>query len=103
MNSIPLGSFSLKSRHDILIKVTYVVFQQMDLFMTVFAISRGSTELNPFMRSLLANPFQLVTIKIIIPVILAWVVPGKFLLPALLFILFVNALNTFQLFRLFGL
>ncbi len=102
MNDIPLNLFTLRSPHTVLIRAGYVLLQQMDLFMTMFALSRGAVELNPFMISLLDSPVKLILIKIVFPVLLAWVVPAKLLVPALGFILLVNALNTVQLFHLLG-
>jgi len=67
---------------DIVIKASYLLLQQIDLVLTVFAISIGLTEINPLMRSLLASPFLLVAAKLIIPLFIVWLVPGKFLIPA---------------------
>ena len=73
---------SIKHSQGIGIKVSYLLLHQLDLVLTVFATSVGLTELNPIMRSLLASPFQLVAIKLIIPLFIVWLVPGKFLIPA---------------------
>ncbi|MFC1995051.1 DUF5658 family protein [Chloroflexota bacterium] len=56
---------------------------QLDLILTVFAVSAGLSELNPVMRNLLASPLQLVVVKLVIPLLIAWLIPSRFLIPAI--------------------
>jgi len=79
------------------IKVAYVLLHQADILMTNFAISAGFKELNPVIRGLLDTPVQLLVFKLIIPLIIAWLVPAKLLLPALVLLLVVIGLNLTQL------
>ena len=69
----------------------------MDLVLTVFAVSIGLSELNPFMRYLLETPLQLVLIKLIIPVLITWFPPSRILVPATLFLVFVILWNIKEL------
>ena len=68
---------------DIALRVSYVVLHQLDLILTVFAVSAGLSELNPVMRNLLASPLQLVVVKLVIPLLIAWLIPSRFLIPAI--------------------
>ena len=64
-------------------KLIFIILNLMDLSLTVFAVSHGAYELNPLMRSLLESPYQMYLIKLIIPVFLAWLIPGKLLMPSI--------------------
>lgn len=79
------------------IKVAYVLLHQADFLLTKFAMSAGFEELNPMMRGLLDTPVQLLVFKLIIPFIIAWLVPAKLLLPALMLLLVVIGLNLREL------
>jgi hypothetical protein len=79
------------------VKASYLVLQQLDLGLTVLAISLGLNEMNPWMRNLLSSPLQLVTIKLLIPMLIAWLVPYKFLIPACILLLAVVGWNIHQL------
>ena len=79
------------------IKVAYVLLHQADILLTNFAIFAGFKELNPLIRGLLDTPVQLLVFKLIIPLIIAWLVPAKLLLPALGLLLVVIVLNLTQL------
>ena len=79
------------------IKVAYVLLHQTDILMTNYAISAGFKEFNPVIRGLLDAPVQLLVFKLIIPLIIAWLVPAKLLLPALVLLLVVIGWNLTQL------
>ena len=64
------------------LKVSYVLLHQVDLILTLFAVSAGFSELNPVMRSLLHSPLQLFVVKLVIPLLIVWLIPSKFLIPA---------------------
>jgi hypothetical protein len=63
-------------------KAFFILLSQLDLFLTLLAVYLGLTEINPFVRFLIGVPFLLILIKMIIPVFLAWLMPGKLLLPS---------------------
>ena len=79
------------------IKVAYVLLHQADILLTNFAVSTGFREFNPVIRGLLDTPVQLLVFKLIIPLIIAWLVPAKLLLPALVLLLVVIGLNLREL------
>ena len=83
---------------DLYIKFSYVFLHQIDLALTVLAVSAGFSELNPILKSMLGLPLQLVLVKLIIPLIIAWLVPGKLLIPAIVFLLLVICWNLKELF-----
>ncbi|MBI2868669.1 MAG: hypothetical protein HYX96_02445 [Chloroflexi bacterium] len=65
-------------------KFSFVLLNQLDLVLTVIAISLGFSELNPWMRGWLESPPQLLLFKAVAPLFIAWLVPGKLLLPSIL-------------------
>ena len=65
------------------LKISYVLLHQVDLILTLFAVSAGLSELNPVMRSLLHSPLQLFVVKLVIPLLIVWLIPSKFLVPAI--------------------
>jgi hypothetical protein len=67
-------------------KVSFVALNSLDLVLTLLAISAGLTELNPMMATLVHHPLALVLVKVALPVLIAWLVPGKWLLPGIAFI-----------------
>jgi len=68
---------------DLALRGSYLFLQQLDLILTILAMSLGLSELNPMMKSLLASPIQLALVKVAIPLLVVWFVPGKFLIPAI--------------------
>jgi len=64
-------------------KIAFILLNQFDLSLTVLAISLGLTELNPFVRFLVEIPALLILVKLVIPVLIAWIMPGKLLLPSI--------------------
>jgi len=78
-------------------KVLFVGLSVFDMIVTVMAVSNGYTEMNPLVRTMLYSPVQLLLIKLVIPVFIAWAAPGKFLIPASLFLLCAGAWNISQL------
>jgi len=82
---------------DIGLRVSYVLLHQIDLILTVFAVSSGFTELNPVMRSLLASPVQLAIFKVGIPLLIAWLLPGRLLVPAIALISLIVTWNIKEL------
>ncbi len=70
-------------------KLFFVLLNQIDLVLTVSAVGLGFSELNPFMKNLLSSPWQLLSFKLAIPLLIAWLVPPRLLLPAIVLLLFV--------------
>jgi hypothetical protein len=64
-------------------KASFVLLNQFDLTLTVVALYLGLSELNPLVRFLINVPVLLVVFKLVIPLLLAWLMPGKLLLPSI--------------------
>jgi len=78
-------------------KVSFVVLNQMDLALTVLAFHLGLFEMNPLMRYIVTIPVLLVVMKSAIPLLIAWIVPGKLLLPANILLCLVVSWNLKEL------
>jgi len=64
-------------------KATFILLCQFDLTLTILAVNLGMTELNPFVRYLIQIPVLLLVIKLVIPIIIAWLMPGRLLWPSI--------------------
>ena len=64
-------------------KASFVLLNQFDLALTILAIYLGLTELNPLIRHLVNIPVLLLVVKLVIPLLIAWLIPGKLLLPSI--------------------
>jgi hypothetical protein len=84
-------------RKGLSLRVTYMALQLVDCLMTVLAVNAGYQELNPVMRGMLSSPLELLAFKIVIPLAIAWLVPAKLLIPALVLMLAVIGLNVKEL------
>jgi hypothetical protein len=84
-------------RKGLSLRVAYMALQLADCLMTVMAVNAGFEELNPVMRGLIGSPLQLVTFKLVIPLAIAWLVPAKLLIPALVLLLAIIGLNIKEL------
>jgi hypothetical protein len=78
-------------------KTSFVLLNLFDLTLTVLAIHLGISELNPFIRYLVTIPVLLLVIKFIIPLLIAWIIPGKLLLPSMALLCFVIIWNIKEL------
>ncbi len=78
-------------------KMLYIILNQIDLVLTVLATGAGYPELNPWMRSVLHFPALVMVVKVVLPVGIAWLIPGKWLRPASLVLLLVIAWNVKEL------
>ena len=87
------------ARHskELYVKFSYVFLHQIDLVLTVLASNAGFTELNPIMKGMLDSPLELVLVKFILPLFIAWLVPGKLLLPAIILLAVVVGWNMKEL------
>jgi hypothetical protein len=83
----PLGHSTVNGNHwkstDVILKAAYLSLQLIDLGLTIMAARLGFPELNPFMRASLSSPYHLAIIKVGIPLLIGWLVPGKLLIPAI--------------------
>lgn len=86
--------------HSTSYKLWFMVFIYLDFALTLFAVQRGFTEVNPYMVRLLDDPSQLLLVKGLIPLFIAWLVPGKLLLPSIGIMVVVAAWNGNQLLTL---
>jgi len=64
-------------------KLSFIFLGVLDLTLTILAMYLGLYEMNPFIRLLVQIPFLLVFVKVVIPVLIAWLMPGKLLLPSI--------------------
>lgn len=88
------GDQSFKS---ITVKITYILLHQIDLALSLLAMSLGLSELNPVMMNLLDQPLLLIAVKLVFPLLIVKFIPYKFLIPANLFLFFVLAWNAKEL------
>jgi len=100
----PLRIIALKgygvNTWDFYLKVIYLSLQLVDLALTVMAAQFGYPELNPFMRTALSSPMSLFVIKALIPLLICWIVPGKYLIPGIALLCGILAWNVQQLLQL---
>ncbi|MBN1189031.1 MAG: hypothetical protein JXA46_04700 [Dehalococcoidales bacterium] len=78
-------------------KLAFIILNMIDLAQTLFAISLGAHELNPLMSRMLCAPYQLYMVKVVIPVFLSWLLPGKILIPSIALLAVVIGWNTREL------
>ncbi|OGO01150.1 MAG: hypothetical protein A2Y90_04935 [Chloroflexi bacterium RBG_13_52_12] len=64
-------------------KVSFISLSLLDLILTILAMSLGLSEINPFIRFLVQIPALILMVKLFIPVLIAWFMPGKLLLPSI--------------------
>ena len=79
-------------------KASFILLNQFDLTLTVLAIYLGFSELNPFLRQLLSIPVLLLVFKIAIPILIAWLIPGRLLLPSIALLAIVVTWNIKEIF-----
>jgi hypothetical protein len=75
-------------------KVSFVLLNQLDLTLTVLAVYLGFSEINPFMRYLINIPPLLLVVKLAIPLLIAWLMPGRLLIPSIALLVLVAIWNT---------
>jgi hypothetical protein len=64
-------------------KISFVALCIFDLLLTLFSMYLGFAELNPFVRFMVQIPILLLVVKLFIPLLIAWLMPGKLLLPSI--------------------
>ena len=87
----------LRKPGGLAIKAAYVCLHQFDIVLTMTGLSLGAHELNPIMRGLLPLPAPLLAVKVLIPLVIAWLVPSKLLLPAMALLLVIIGWNVKEL------
>jgi hypothetical protein len=65
------------------LKISFILLGLADLLLTVLAMYLGIWEMNPLIRFLVHLPILLVLIKVVIPVAVAWIMPGRLLIPSI--------------------
>jgi hypothetical protein len=80
------------------LKVSFILLSLFDLLLTVLVMYLGLWEMNPLVRFLVHVPVMLVFIKLVIPVAVAWIMPGRLLLPSIALLAFVVIWNIRELF-----
>ena len=78
-------------------KVSFISLGILDLVLTLLAINLGLSELNPLVRYMVQVPALLLAVKLVIPVFIAWILPGKLLLPSIALLAFAVIWNIKEL------
>ena len=78
-------------------KLTFILLSVLDLALTLVAMYFGLWELNPIVRFLVHIPILLLLVKLVIPVLFAWVMPGRLLWPSIAALAAVMAWNIREL------
>ncbi len=78
-------------------KALFIGLCAADLGLTILSTYLGFAELNPFIRFLFHLPLLLLFVKLFIPVLIAWFMPGKLLLPSIALLALIVAWNIKEL------
>jgi hypothetical protein len=70
-------------------KIAFISLNLIDLVLTLFAMNLGAQEINPIMRGMISSPVALYTTKLLMPMVLAWLLPGKLLIPSIAILVFI--------------
>jgi len=62
-------------------KVSFIFLCLLDFVLTIVALNLGIFEINPLVVYLIQIPVLFLTVKLFMPVIFAWILPGRLLLP----------------------
>jgi hypothetical protein len=79
------------------VKLSFIGVGLLDLLLTVMAMNLDSVEHNPYIRFLVQIPVLLLAVKFFIPVFIAWLIPGKLLIPSLALLVLVVGWNIKEL------
>jgi hypothetical protein len=74
-------------------KASFILLCLFDLTLSVVAVSQGFTEINPLMSFLIRVPILLLVVKLAIPVLIAWLIPGRLLWPSIALLALVAVWN----------
>lgn len=89
-----------RDRTDTVLKIVFLSLQLTDLTLTLVAAKYGYPELNPFMRASLGSLYKVAIIKFGVPFLISWIVPGRFLIPAIILLSAVVGWNVKELISL---
>ena len=64
-------------------KTSFIFLNQFDLILTVVAVYLGLSEINPVIRFMFQIPVLLLIAKLAIPILIAWLMPGRLLWPSI--------------------
>ena len=78
-------------------KVSFIVLNLIDLALTLIAMSLGFDELNPLVGFLLEIPALFIVAKVLLPPLLAWLIPGRLLWPSIALLAVVAIWNVKEL------
>lgn len=78
-------------------KFSFIALGLFDLLLTFLAVNLGFYETNHLIRVIIQIPLLFLLVKLFIPVFLAWLIPGKLLIPSIALLAFIVAWNTAQL------
>ena len=78
-------------------KVSFIVLNLVDLALTLVAMSLGFDELNPLVGFLLEMPALFIAAKVLLPPLLAWLIPGRLLWPSIALLALVAIWNLKEL------
>jgi hypothetical protein len=78
-------------------KLVFIMLGALDLLLTLAAVNLGLSEINPVIRVALQIPVLLLAMKLFIPVFIAWLMPGKLLVPSIILLALVVAWNIKEL------
>ncbi len=78
-------------------KVSFILLGVLDLVLTLVAMNLGLSEINPLVIYLIKIPALFVVVKLFIPIIIAWILPGKLLFPSILLLSLVVIWNIKEL------
>ncbi len=64
-------------------KVAFISLGLLDLLLTILAMNLGLSEINPLIKLLIKIPALILVVKLFIPILIAWLIPGKLLWPSI--------------------
>ena len=77
--------------------MSFIALNLVDLALTLVAMSLGFAELNPLVGFLLEMPALFIVAKILLPPLLAWLIPGRLLWPSIALLAVVAIWNVKEL------
>jgi hypothetical protein len=78
-------------------KLSFITLGVLDLGLTMLAMKFGLSEINPLIKLALQLPLLVLVVKVLIPVLIAWLVPGKLLIPSIILLTIVIIWNIKEL------
>lgn len=78
-------------------KMLLIFLSVLDLTLTLVAINLGFYEMNPLMRFMVNIPLLLLFVKLVLPVFIAWLIPGKLLWPSIILLALIVIWNVKEL------